>query len=483
MPEPEKSPTETMNLGALEIQVEGRPALTVRVESARAEEIEPHTHWQNLSVAWNRLPSTLELEFWIGACMPENGSREPYDARAGAELLRYRLQGAPTAAATLAWANPDAEYPGAVTFHSICSAKGQTPSYEPLSDAEIGDRLYEAWRIANKAHKGRPASYPERRTSLSGMRGKMGLAHIDGRWHVPHGNALSTWIAKHEDSQRLRGEAGIESLCQEAMHLLGVPSARTRSRVFAGQQCVLSERADRCTDPNTGEVRTIHQEDFAQASSWSGARKYEQGSKDEPRWPTAYELLRRHAAHPDAECDKLTRMLASMWMLGHGDLHRRNLGFTHFDKNGRRCIRLAPMYDVSSAVGTYLEQTLAIGIARQQRFSGIGVRQWLAHARECGIDVERTLQIVNSTAAHAPDAIATARTTVRTRDENRHQESVDRRAEALIEYARRRHRVLTEEQAQRRRKASAAQQPTARASEDPHTSETGGRDSGHGHSD
>ena len=150
----------------------------------------------------------------------------------------------------------------------------------------------------------------------------------------------------------------------------------------------------------------------------------------------------------------------------HGDLHRRNLGFTHFHKDGKRHIRLAPMYDVSSAIGTYLVQTLAIGIARQRRFSEIGVRQWLAHARECGLNPERTLLIVQNTVSHAPDAIATARATVRNRDENRHQDSVERRAEELIQYAERRKRVFTEEDSRRASRRTSQQGEAAQTPAD-----------------
>ena len=358
------------------------------------------------------------------------------------------------------WASTDAEYPGAVGFESINTVR-QPPHYEALADTEIGDRLYQAWRIASNAGKGQPVSYPERRTSLSGMRGKIGLALVNDRWHAAHGTALSIWIAKHEESPRLRGEAGIESLCLEAMQQLGVPSARTLSRLFGDQQCVLSERADRRTDPRNGHVTAIHQEDLAQATSWLGALRYETGTKSEPRWPAAYALLRAHAAHAEQEeeSDKLTRMLAAAWMLGHTDLHRRNLGFTHQHSHGIRHIRLAPMYDVSSGVGTALDQTLAIGIARQQRLSGIGIRQWIVHAHECGLDPDRTVAIVRDIAQRTPDASATARTTVRERDENRHQQSVDRRAEVTLQYAHERQRVLANEHAQRARRGVATRAP------------------------
>ena len=435
----------------LRVRIHAQHAFTLSV-GRETTAVDHGSAWSLLSVAWESKPDAFETELWIDGCLPENGNREPYNTRANAAAIAHGIRGAIGAPALAAWANPQVEYPGAVTFESVC-ANPENPSYAQLTDAEIGDRLYEAWRIANSAGKGPPISYRERRTSLSGMRGKIGLALVNDRWQAAHGSALSTWIAKHEDSPRLRGEAGIESLCQEAMRLLGVPSARTFARVFGDQQCVLSERADRGTDPRTGRVTAIHQEDFAQATSWPGGMKYDAGTKNEPRWPAAYALLRAHAAHAEreGEADKLTRMLAAAWLLGHTDLHRRNLGFTHWHTGGARHIRLAPMYDVSSGVGTALDQTLAIGIARQQRLSGIGIRQWLAHARECGLDPDRTLAIVRDTAERAPDAIATARATVRERDENRYQHSVDRRAEALLQYARKRQRVLAEEHAQRTR--------------------------------
>ena len=163
--------------------------------------------WSLLSVAWKNKPDIFETALWIDDCLPENGNRGPYGARAGTAMIEHGVRGTAGAAPLLAWGSPDAEYPGAVTFESVCS-EPDAPSYTRLADTEIGDRLYEAWRIANRAHKGEPASYPERRTSLSGMRGKIGLASKDGQWHAPQGTALSTWIAKREDDPRLPGKEG-----------------------------------------------------------------------------------------------------------------------------------------------------------------------------------------------------------------------------------------------------------------------------------
>ena len=111
--------------------------------------------------------------------------------------------------------------------------------------------------------------------------------------------------------------------------------------------------------------------------------------------------------------------------------------------------RARPGANAGAAGGTDLERQLAIGIARQQNLADIGTRQWLAHARECGLEPDRTLEIVRHTVRDAPEAIAAARETVRGRDENREQHAVDRRAEELVGYARTRRRVFEEEESRR----------------------------------
>ena len=437
--------------GELRIRIDAKCALSLDIESAGIDQITPEAHWNAVTVAWRHPPDPLYLDLWLDACLPENGAREPYTTRASAALLEHELAGAPEKPAATIWANSHAEYPGAVSFESTCTAQ-VPPRYRALTDAEIGERLHEAEAIAHHAHKGRPVERAERPTSLAGMRGKIGLAWRNGRWHAPQGASLSDWIAKREDNPQLPGEAGVESLCQEAISLLGVPAARTRTRVFGGQQSVLSKRADRTHAPG-GAIGAVHQEDFAQATAWPGGQKYDMGTKREPRWEVAYTLLRAHGDRPEAETAKLTRMLAASWMHGHCDLHRRNLGFTQVCIDGARRIRLAPMYDVSSVIGIRLDRRLAIGIARQHALAGIGRRQWLAHAEQCGLDPEHTLALVRETVRDAPEAIAAARDTVRARDENGNQHAVDRRAEALIGYARTRRRVFGEEDSRRSRRA------------------------------
>ena len=202
-------------------------------------------HWTGagarVSAAWDQVPTPESLTHWLEACLPENGSRAPYEERARARKLDHGespLIGGPV---DILWGNTDAEYPGAVRFRRDDEVEPEETDhgYVRLADHDIGERLHEAWRIATQAGKGAERAWGERRSSLSGMRGKIGLTKAeDGAWYAAQGCALNTWIAKREDDPKLPGEAGIESICQRTLALIGIAAARTLSRVFAGEQCV-----------------------------------------------------------------------------------------------------------------------------------------------------------------------------------------------------------------------------------------------------
>ena len=256
----------------------------------------------------------------------------------------------------------------AATLGYATRSAAQTSGYERLTEPEIRRRLDEADRIARGL--GRRTELPDgpEGIALSGMRGKIGLTMLeDGGWGAAYVQALNTWIAKVEDNPRLPGEAGIEAICQRAFAVLGIDSAETASRVFDGVQTVLSRRSERVGAPETGNVRPRHQEDMAQALAYPCALKYDAGWRTEPRWRECHRLLSARAKDPDAEHRRLTQILAATWLIGHSDLYRRNLSFVHAEVGTTANITIAPLYDVSSARGLKnIDQTLAIGIARQQ---------------------------------------------------------------------------------------------------------------------
>ncbi len=398
-----------------------------------------------VSAAWDETPELEALTHWLEACLPENGSRVPFEERARALKLDRGEPPLITAPIDILWGNTDAEYPGAVRFERDDQDDGTEDAneYVRLSDKEIGERLHEAWRIARQAGKGPERSYDERRSSLSGMRGKIGLTRTsDGSWHAARGSAINTWIAKREDDPKLPGEAGVESLCQRTLGLLGIPAANTLSRVFAGEQAVLSERSDRYIEPKNGSVRPRHQEEFCQACGWPSALKYDWGRKEEPRWEAAYTIFGRYSPNPDLARAMLTRILAACWALGHTDLHRRNLGFLHAPPDEPFGVEVAPVYDVSSGIGVQetVQFRMAIGIARQTAFHGIGTVQWLEHAKAARQNPATVLAFVSHTLEDLPDALVDARRIAREEDENRNQPAVDSQAERLLAYVEKRRR-------------------------------------------
>ena len=297
--------------------------------------------FRRLTAAADSLHDPNRLHAWLEAFLPENGARTPYRAHAALELDRHGYTGARDNPAALLWGNVNVEYAGAVTFmqapHDPPEAlpAAAEPAYHSLTDTDIADRLREATLIARNTLPGRPRAWPERRASLSGMRGKLCLTpSADGHWTAAHGSSLNTWVVKDEHDPDLPGEAGIESICQRTLALLGVPAATACARVFAGRQAVLSERTDRRVEPD-GIVCARHQEEWCQILGFDPSRKYDDGTRDEPRWPSAYQVLMAHAADPAHEHARLTRAVAATWLLAHCDLHRRNLGFLHAPADAR----------------------------------------------------------------------------------------------------------------------------------------------------
>ena len=448
--------TENKDL-TLRVFIHDEHALTVAIEQAawaRAQPIrETGPALSSVSALWaQREPEGRELETWLAGCLPENGALVAYVAQTHAMLHRRlgnRADATPHVAAVL-WANTDAEYCGAAEFRRVDEAQrppaAPTRDYQRLDESDIHERLEAANHTADNARTAHSKSYAQRRASLSGVRGKFALTRdTRGQWcAAPHGS-LNTWIAKHEHSARAPGEAGVESVSQDAMALLGLRSAQTLARVFVGTQCVLSERADRHWSAHTGLVAPLHQEEFCQAVGWPATQKYDTNWPSEPRWPAAYEILRCFAPDIHHEQNALTRILAAAWLIGNGDMHRRNLGFALSAPAQRKSARIAALYDVSSSIDTRFDRSLAIAVARQRNFTEIGPRHWLWHAKESNVDPQRVLAIVRETARAMPDAIASARTRARERDENVLQHAVDRRLDAMLDYCAKRARTFEAE--------------------------------------
>ena len=416
-------------------------------------EVTPGPTFERLTANAQGLLQPIALQHWLMGFLPENPAGIDFTRHARNELAAAGLHGYDGGQVPGGlWGNTDVEYTGAIRFSRAPDPPAPRPpisDYPTVTDEEIAQRLvYETLQSDKGPRMGELPANGQRRASLSGMRGKFALTlDSNGYWRrAPQGTALNTWIAKHEHRPDLPGHAGLEAICQRAVGLLGVSAAVTRTRVFAGEPAILSARSDRVVD-NDGVVRARHQEELCQAAMIAPERRYDVlYDEDEPvPWRTAYTLLREHAVNPDHAAARLTRALAITWLVGHSDMHRRNIGFAYASPPERHCAAVAPLYDVANSLGTRYADELALPIGGQRRLHNIRPAHWAHHAEQCGLDREVTFAIVSDAARDAADAIATAAATARTEDENLRQEDVERRVELTLKYAETRARLFRDQ--------------------------------------
>ena len=428
------------------------------------------TTWalNTMSAAWRgRPPEPTALARWLADLLPENAQGQAWARRAMQKLMEAGHApgtGRPGIAETL-WGNSQAEYAGAVSFTRAGREETNESGYEATTDARLAELIVAATAEATNGHAG---SNGDRlygrslRTAVSGMRPKIGVTRLRGNgWGIATGTALNTWIAKSEQRRHWPGEAGIESICQKAAALVHVPACRTLARVWAGEQVVLSERADRHMTKEG--VVASHQEEWAQAVGWPGALRYDEGWRGEPGWASLYEVVGRTPHEREEQQARLTRMIAFAWCTGNGDLHRRNAGVAHVaGEDGLIVLRLAKAYDMSSEVGIQGRSgRMSIRIGGETGQAEIGEANWREHARQCGLDEAVCLEIVREVARNAPEALAEAQEQARSEDENIHQAAVDRRCGDMQEWVRKRGAQLEGEIALRARKQAGRSEPNA----------------------
>ena len=364
-----------------------------------------------LSCAWSGPPTREALLTWLSNILPENGREAAWRERSQRRLENHGGDPFLLGPAHLIWGNSDAEYPGALSFAS-CGQDGAPlppfaapPELLAVDDEQIGNMLLQAIMEVRRSGPRRLATGPVNAVSLSGVRPKIGLALIKGQWLAPMGGHTSTHIVKVEDDQNvLPGEALLESICQRALSYAGLPAADTHARVFGNVQAVVSKRSDRAADPRTGRIVRLHQEEWAQAACIRPSDKYDTLA-GRPHWGDLAELLHTCASDPTREITALLRLLAAAVLLGHCDLHRKNIGLLHTDES----IVLAPAYDVSSIAGAKgFSGRLAVGVMGQNDHVRVHWGHWRRLAAQCGLPLEQADAAVLGVAKALPDAFSEA---------------------------------------------------------------------------
>jgi serine/threonine-protein kinase HipA len=180
--------------------------------------------------------------------------------------------------------------------------------------------------------------------SLPGALGKVALVwDAEGqRWGRPSGLRASTHILK-PPVPGVTGHNENEHFCLQLARAVGLPAAASRVIRFGAQSAIVVERYDRSTDAD-GYVRRLHQEDMAQALGLDPALKY--ASDTGAGIKEIVDLLRDYASSDDV--DDFIKGVGYAWLTAGTDAHLRN--FSLLIEPGVNAT-LAPLYDVSSALG------------------------------------------------------------------------------------------------------------------------------------
>lgn len=263
-----------------------------------------------------------------------------------------------------------------------------TEVYDPprtVSDAEIHERL--------RALPTHPLGVDDRvRLSLAGMQAKLLLTQLSsGTFALPTGTTPSTHILKPE----ITGFPGVcanECWCLRLADRAGLSASNATLATFGDEEVLVVQRYDRVADDD-GVLHRVHQEDACQALGVPIPSKY-QYEPDGPSMRRIAALLRRIAADPADDLDRLAELTVFTAAIGNADLHGRNVSVLYPSEGPR----LAPVYD---AVATVMydqvspELGMAIGDARQ--VTSVSAHDVLTEMRAWGMSSRRSSRVVERT--------------------------------------------------------------------------------------
>ena len=271
---------------------------------------------------------------------------------------------------------------------------------EPLSESDVAGLL----RVI-KADSAAWHPSARGRWSLAGAQAKIALAYDSktSTWGIPSGVRPTTHILKptiagldHHDLN--------EHLCLSAASQLGLKVAQTRIQRFDGEPALIVTRYDRMSQGD--EVLRIHQEDCCQALGVHPEHKYQ--ADGGPALEDVAALLREvEIRNAQEDIAALLRAAAFNWLILGTDAHAKNYSLL---LSGRQ-VRLAPLYDVASAVpyGDHPKRLkLAQKIGGEYRPTVIERRHWARVAKAVHADVGQLQDDIIDMAVQLPDAMATA---------------------------------------------------------------------------
>jgi len=270
-----------------------------------------------------------------------------------------------------------------------------------LSDAEVAQRL----ALVRRDHTAWLGTGGNGRWSLAGAQPKIALRLQDGSWGEPSGSAPTTHILKPAIEGLDQHDLN-EHLCLNALHRLGVRVARTAIQQFDAERAIVVNRYDRVHAPDGSLVR-LHQEDMCQALSVDPANKYE--AEGGPTVAQIGALLWNNAggARHEALLQFADGLIAN-WILAAPDGHAKNYSLM---LQGRD-IRLAPLYDIASALvyPDFHEPKIkmAMKIGNYYELGKVTINDWVKVADHLRLDPDALIGRARRMCAEMPAAMSAA---------------------------------------------------------------------------
>ena len=270
-----------------------------------------------------------------------------------------------------------------VPFGRVGPLAAEPGSIEWLTTADVAVRLRQlradptAW-LGDGLVERNPAFVG--RFSLAGRQRKTALLLDGDRWGVPSGRIPTTHILK-PPIEGFRDQELNEHLCLDAASRAGLIAAESRVVRFESESAVVITRYDRRRI--AGRVVRVHQEDLCQALGVAPDRKYQ--SEGGPGPAEICRLLR--AVMPDAVAEASVRRFADAliwnWIIAGTDAHAKNYSLL---LAGRQ-VRLAPLYDITSALPYENERHLRLAMKVGDAYDLVGYRNpWPATGIRLGLD-------------------------------------------------------------------------------------------------
>ncbi|KQR08139.1 MULTISPECIES: type II toxin-antitoxin system HipA family toxin [Xanthomonas] len=272
---------------------------------------------------------------------------------------------------------------------------GASDSIEPLTDGELEARLHRLRQDIGAARQVDDVG----QFSLAGAQAKIALLHDGQQWAIPAGRIPTTHILK-PPSGEYDGFVENELFCLRLARSIGLPTAAAQALRFGDETAICVERYDRIA--SNGRLLRVHQEDVCQALGVMPQIKYQ--NQGGPGPAALSQLLWTHSSQPRQDIETLFQALVFNHLIGGTDAHAKNYSLL---LGQHRQVRLAPLYDISSALPyPQLQQRkikMAMKVGSHYRWWDIRPGDWRQLAETLRLDAMTCLAWMEMAASDLPD--------------------------------------------------------------------------------